>query len=364
MTVFYYNFKRLLKRKNCVLAMLILPIIIMMLTINVRFYKAAICIAVIDNDKTEATLNIINEIGNSNDLVEIKEEDIQNAISLGKIDYAVIIENGFTNRLMKGKADRIKILYSKNSNIHNVVDANLNNYLNSMKNIAVKADGNKDKFYSQLKHLKVLNNTIEVGNKNMLSIRMILAFLIMFILIFSVNNTMLILKDTEKSLNIRTLIAPISTNNYLTQCILSLCAIAFLQVTIEFVIILAYYNITIISSIFYLYIVLLIFAFVSVFLSMFICAMSKKVARMGTLSSLITVPICMLGGCFWSMDMAPQKLKQISLLMPVTWAMNAVDNIIFNNYNLLQVKGDIVILLMFGVVFLMLGIGKKKDLIS
>lgn len=364
MTVFFFNLKRLFKRKSSILTMLLLPVIVMMLTINIRYNRPIVKLAIIDKDKTAATEMLIKELEKSNLILTVNEKDIQAAVSLKKIDYVLIIDSGFTDKIVKGETYKLRTYYDKDSNIHEILDNYLENYLNLLSNKGLDAKGDKSKFYSSLKQIKITTKTIESGDKSKISIRMTLAFQIMFMLMFALGNTLLILRESEDDLNLRTFVAPISVRNYIFQCILSLYVITILQVTIVLTIMCAYYKSSMLEDIFSLFIIFYVFSAVSVALSVFICTVSKKIKKLGTLSSLITVPFCMLGGCFWSNSMMPVSLQHISYLVPTTWAVNAIESIVFGGYNLLQVKIDILIMVMFTVVFLLLGIVTKKDIIK
>lgn len=364
MTVFFYNLKRLFKRKSTILTMFLLPVIVMVLTVNLEIYRTTVKIAVIDKDRTKATRLFTDEIKKNNILVNIDEKDIQNALCLQKIDYAVVIDKGFTSSIITGKAADVKTYYDAGSNISKIVDVNVQNYINLMKNKAEYAKGDQGRFYSGLKCGNTQFHIIEVGDRRKYSIRMTLAFLIMFMLIFSAGNTKVILKENGKDILLRTIEAPISTGSYIFQCILSLFFVTLMQVNVVFIIMAIYFKSLIVNSIFSFYIIFVVFSGVSVALNVFISNAAKRVSNLGMLSGFIAVPLCMLGGCFWSTDMMPEGLQRVSCLIPITWAVNAVDSIIIKNYNLLQVKEDIIIMLMFIIVFLLLGVKTKKDIIN
>lgn len=364
MIIFFYNLKRIFKRKSSVLSMFILPVIVMLLTINMRFYRTTVKIAIIDKDKSAASEQLISEISKNSIIVYIDEQNIQNSIALQKIDYAVVIYKGFESEIINGKAEKIKAYYDGHSNVHQILESNLKYYINLMKTKGEYAKGDKNIFYSSVKQYNAKADVIETGIGEVLSIRMTLTFLIMFVLIFSVNNSMLILKENDKSLLLRTITAPISIRKYMFQSILSIFVIALLQVSILFIIMVLYYNSFIFSNIFSLYIVFFVFSGVSVALSVFISTVSKKTSNFGAFSSFIMIPLCMLGGCFWSIDMMPQSMQYVSCLVPTTWAVKAIESIVIKNYNLFQVKENIFIMLMFIIVFLLLGVEMKKDIVN
>lgn len=364
MTVFVFNIKRLLKRKSIVLTMLILPVIIMLLTVNMRFNRPASKIAIIDKDKTVLTEMLKKELGKNNLIISVDENDIETAVALNKADYAVVIDSGFTDKIINGQAVKLKAYYDKNSNLYKIIDSSLNNYINSLSRKAALAKGNKALFYSSLKQENIVSSSIELGDRNKISIRMTLSFLVMFMLMFSVSNTLVVLKESENYLNYRTFAAPIRIYKYMLQCILSLFVITAFQVAVILTLMVFYYYKSILSEILYLYILFFIFSAVSVAFALFLYTVSKKFNRAGSLSSIIIVPLCMLGGCFWSSNMMPLKLQHISYLVPTTWMINAIDNIIFSGYNLLQLKTYIIILLMFTFVFLLLGMVTKRDIIK
>jgi ABC-2 type transport system permease protein len=76
----------------------------------------------------------------------------------------------------------------------------------------------------------------------------------------------------------------------------------------------------------YLFVILLLFGFVSIGIGLVITAFSSSSYIAGTLSTLIMTPTCMLGGCFWDITLMPEFMQKLGRFVPQWWAVNAIQN--------------------------------------
>ncbi len=69
----------------------------------------------------------------------------------------------------------------------------------------------------------------------------------------------------------------------------------------------------------------------------------------------------MLGGCFWPKEIMPDMLQRISEFVPVTWAIKGMEKIL-NGGSITTVGNEIIVLLLFALVFFLVGSAQKNSL--
>ncbi|WP_026881597.1 ABC transporter permease [Clostridium akagii] len=365
MTVFIYNAKRILKLKKSIISLLILPIIVPILIVYVHFSWTTAKIAIIDYDKTEVTFGLTKSLSENYRIIHIDENSIEDDLGSGKIQYALVLDKGLTNEIITGKKLAINSYFDKDSNVYSVINDEVNNYLKNVINVAVRAKKNKNNFYSILKNLPEQNyktNVIEVGNKKKSYIEGSLDFLIMFMLLSSISFGSAILTDKEKMKNIRTFAAPITLTSYMFQCLLVLFVLQLVQVTVLFITLFIMYREIIMPYILSLYLLFIFFSVTTV--SIGLCANSVNSSRKGLLTSIIVIPMCMLGGCFWDNQMMPSTFQYISNFIPITWMVKAISLVTSGEGKINTAIINIIVISFFSVVFFLIGIFTKKDIVD
>ena len=81
-----------------------------------------------------------------------------------------------------------------------------------------------------------------------------------------------------------------------------------------------------------------------------VSGIAKSDSTIPPFANLITLPQFLLGGTFFSIDNFPKWLQPISRAMPLTHLNTAMRNVAFEGQSLWQVKSEIAILLIWGVV--------------
>lgn len=81
-----------------------------------------------------------------------------------------------------------------------------------------------------------------------------------------------------------------------------------------------------------------------------ISGIAKSDATIPPLANIFTLPQFLLAGTFFTIESLPKWLQYIAKLMPLTYFNNAMREIAFNGAGLWEVKWDILILLVWGVI--------------
>lgn len=368
MIIFKYNIKKILHQKKSLISMLILPIIISALISYVNMDVTVAKLAVVDKDNTKVTEGIIDDLRASYDVKVIRENDITQELSREKIQYAIVINSGYTKALINGKGKEIISYYDKRDSSHTVIESDINDYINVMKSMAVKAKYNSTAFYKSFNEYnknEEKTNYVGVVNLNRNYIVAAFHFFVMLILLSSRSLASIIIINKNKVKNLRTFAAPITLKNYMFQCVLDLVVLSLLQLIVMLGTLKILYGYMTTLIMFRLFIIFFIFSITSTSIGMFAKYLSDIVMKRGNKAvvDLIVIPMCMLGGSFWDNSMMPAAFRYAANFVPVTWINDAVEKILIYNGNLQAVSFNMIILLMFSAVFFLLGVFTKREIV-
>ena len=364
MTIFTNNLKRLYRDKFTLIVMLLLPVIFIAFSMFALGVSTPLHVAVIDKDNTKLTSAFKNSLQSSINLVELQEEDIKQKLINGKLDYAIKIDKGFTLNLIKGLDAKLQTYSLKETNISASIKFYTESFINSAKNIAMAAKGSEEKFYSGMElymsnivtadYYSIENTENDTKFNTILS----LGFMAMFMLFMSTNAAALVLEDKQLKTYGRVLSSPILTRSYFIQNLLSYIAIMLIQVIAIFSILIFVFGADMGPSAGSLLLLFAVFALTAVALGMAISSFSKDLKQDNALSYLITIPMSMLGGSFWPREIMPKLLQQLSNFTPVTWVLQASEKLLYGS-SLYDIRSEIAILLLFTLVFLIIGSNKR-----
>lgn len=346
--------------------MFILPMVFIILIMGFTTGGGQINVGVVDQDQTKLSARLIEHVKETNNVRMIPESRIKKLLTESSVDYVMVIPKNFASDIIQGKATQIKGYSIQESNVALPAKYSINNFLSSAKNIGIAANGSEQAFYKGLSAyeqgsfstvLKRVKNNDNKGDRTLTA----LGFLIMSMLFIGNNCAQMILEDKTDKTFYRIFAGPITPRNYMLQNIASFLTAMVLQLAIILTIMKTafhgYFG-TSILNIFGLYV---IFGMFCVALGVGIMSFSKTSRQAGTLNTFITVPMCMLGGCFWPASFMPDLLQKISNLMPTTWVLRASRKIIEGG-SLMNVGVEISVILLFALVFVLLGSWKKADI--
>lgn len=185
----------------------------------------------------------------------------------------------------------------------------------------------------------------------------------MNMLFLSTNMISIILKDKKSNVYFRIFSTPISVKKYMIQNIASFLVILLVQISLIFYFMVKVFNANFGPSIWNMFILFFIFAIVSVSISVLIASISKSIRQASTVITLISTPMCMLGGCFWPRDIMPSVLQNVSNFVPTTWVLKGAEKLASGG-NLTVIYKEIFILGLFAITFILLSSWRKVDIIK
>lgn len=365
MTLFMSNLRRIFKNKVQVLVIIILPVITLFFGSTYVFSNDQdLTMGISDLDKTDFTRMFINCLASQVQIVEIPQEQIQDKIINSKIEYAVVINKGFTESLIKGNEVETRGYYLEDANqslpIQNYVDS----YISAAKRIAKASGGNEQKFYEGMDNLNDSNLKLEYKvlteferEKSYGILGLFLIFMLMTTVIF----TTLILTDKGNKTFYRTLTTPVSLRNYMFQNILSFLVVSVFQVTVMFIVLKGLFGIYLGNSTLNMYLLFLAASLLAVSLGVAISSISKSVIQASFTGLFLAFFLGSIGGCFIENDMSTGLFRTMGKFTPVYWIMDGVSKLL-KEKGLSAIGGDILVVILFALVLFFLCTWKKEDI--
>lgn len=363
MIVFIFNIKRILNKKKRLLAMYIIPILISILATQVTFYLPKLQVGVVNLDKTRLASFFIQNLNEDYNVKIIDKTEIKGGISSSELNYAIIIDKGFEKAIMSGKEPKMKAFYDDRSDLYKMANENISAFIHKSSSVGLESNKDSKVFYSKLSSFISKNKVklIETEINKKTCIQVTLSLFIMLMLYNAINITSDVMNDKHEKL--RSFAAPITIRNYMAQVIFTLFLLELLQVTILFAALIIEYKIVIIKYILKLFLIYSVFSITAVSFAIFLNYITKRYGGGRVTSSVIVVPMCMLGGCFWNFRLEPKPFQFIAQFIPTTWVSSAT-NAVLNDRSYGSFGAAIGILLLFSLVFLLLGVFTKKDIVN
>ena len=365
MTILIGNLRRIFKKKLRIFVIVILPAIILLLvSTSIVANKPILNMGIIDLDRTDYTTMLTNHLSLQTKIKDVTQDQIQNELINSKVDYVVVIEKGFTARLLKGEDVEAKGYYLKDS-IQSLPARNyVASYISSSKRIAKVSGGDEQRFYEGLKFSSDADLQLEYKvltgierQKSYVTLGAFLEIIMMTTLIF----TTLILTDKGNKTFYRTLTAPVSLRSYMIQNILSFLLVSVIQVTIVFIAFKGLIGIYMGNSILNMFLLFLTASVLSVSLGVAVSSISKSVLQASFTGLFISFCMTLIGGALWEHETATDLMNTIGKFTPAYWIMDGVSKLL-KEQGLFAISGDILIILLFSMVFFFLGTWRKEDI--
>lgn len=360
MTVYLNKLKRLLKNKFQFILMFLMPLVVLFPVFTVGG-DHVIKLGIVDSDNTAVTQKLRDNLKGNFEVVNIDKKNIMLSLKKAKVNYIIEFEKGYTDKIIAGEDAKVTGYGNKKYNLSGAVKSAIDIYVNPIKNIAAASGKDKSRFYEGFNAYEKGNIKLNNSNIKKLSIdnvKVAWGLIIMFIMSCAACSSAIILKDRENKTMFRTLCTPIKLKSYMLQSILCFFTISVVQVFFISFLCVFVLKIKAGVSVWNMILLLTVFALVSNSFGMALTSFFKNSMACSLAGFGITFLFSMLGGA-WG-DVNASVIKNIAKFTPVSWAMDGVTKLI-NNGSLYSITQDMIILLIFAVIFFMLGTWKKSD---
>jgi ABC-2 type transport system permease protein len=321
----------------------------------------------LDNGQASSALvtQIENMNKNSGDMNIVNYSSIEEAktqIDRGNVYGTFIIPPGFSNNLTNGKSGNL-IVYVDNSNpqLSSSIESAASNTITALN--GMQAEINVVKMGSTTVNAQSIvfpfTQNIETtipGKSNYFN------FLAPGLMIMIVMITVMtgipeaISKEREMGTFDGMLSAPINQISIILGYTASLCVKGFAQVILVLAIAIIFFGVTIQGSILLAFFLLLLGIFSFVGIGILAVSSSKNQATGTTIVNLIMFPMMFLAGIFFPIQQMPWFMQDISKIIPLTYAADAMRKVMLLNANISDVIIQILILVAFGIVTMSLAV--------
>lgn len=261
---------------------------------------------------------------------DVEDEAINSLLLDMNIDLAVVIPEGFSKSVYSGDIKDVEIVSLKGQETTAWIMQLLNNYTDTLAKLSAASAGDSvlfDKMLDQYKDSPDKLNVVVLKDKRVgkLMTSTSIGFLIMFMM-YGVNFTSsIILKEKRTRTYYRICTAPVNSRQYIAANAITSLMITLIQIILIMLIMRFVFRIDTGLSGASMFIILFMFGVVAVGIGLALTAFSGSSYMASTLSTLVTTPTCMLGGCFWEVELMPKFMQRISLFTPQRWALDAVE---------------------------------------
>ncbi len=292
----------------------------------------------------------------------INNSDANDKIASGSLDCVILFHDGFTDSVRSGNPNHIQISSIKGAQITSFVKSYLYNYIDNVSAISRVAKTDQTKFnqmYSNYQNasFKVATKTLSDSSQSENMTTYSLGFLIMIMLMSAGNLSEIILKEKENRIYYRLLSAPINARKYIFSNVVVNMIVMTIQVIITLLFMTKVFHIDIHIPFWEAAIVMMLFALVSVGISLMIVAFSNSSKSSGALQNLIVVPTVMISGCFWPIEIMPSSVQRIADFLPQRWTLETLTKL-QQGSSLGSLYLNILILLVFAAAFFLIAIYK------
>jgi len=95
-------------------------------------------------------------------------------------------------------------------------------------------------------------------------------------------------------------------------------------------------------------------------LGLFLSTFVRTTAQLQTLTPIVIVSTCMLGGCYWPLEIVSPLMQSIAKATPQAWAMIALTDVTVRGKSLIQTAPNLISLACFGLAFFLIGVARTK----
>ena len=346
--------KEFFRDKRTLALMFLAPILIMWL-ISIVFSAST------TTDVSVASVNTptnVVEFMKSVDNVSLEQyqtkEEADKRLKDGEVDTVIYYDNG-TYNVTYANIDSSKTVKAQQVLKSSIQGAEAKNLVEVVKKVSPKIE-NKEQQQPELKEY------YNYGNADTTFFNKIAPVLIGYILFFYcfLISGMALLKERTTGTLDRLLATPVKRSEVVFGYILSYSSLAIVQTIIVTLSSIYLLNIEVVGSLYYVIIVNVLLAMVALTLGLLLSTIAKSEFQIMQFIPIVVIPQMFFSGIV-SVESMGKIAVYISKILPVTYASDGLSKIILEGKNLVAVKQDVTVLIVFCVVLIALNIiGLKR----
>lgn len=321
----------------------------------------------VDEDDSEVSRALRERVEEAATVATLDRERIANALFTGDVSVAFAVPGGFDAAVRAGGAPDIEMYTLQEEGASGVARFYAESFVLGVRNIAANVDDEAD-FDRALAAYRDPQVRLAARNREpegpldagtTARLRVASGFLVLVMLFVAEAGSIVMLKDRENGALARILSGPTTMRRYMFGYLVAYLCVFAVQVVLTVITSAAVYGTPLALSLRY-GAVLLAFSVVAVALAVALAGVSKNVYQLSTVSAFIVLPMAMLGGTMWPVEIMPPFLQSVSRLLPTTWANSAVSKIV-TGATLTSAATELALLGAFALVFFLLGSWRARD---
>lgn len=257
------------------------------------------------------------------------EEEVKSDVVKQKGNMGIIIPADYTQSLLQGKKTHIQLIEMRVSESSYILRAAVEGIDDGLKQSAYAAT-TEEKFEQLLEEVGRHTLSGEALNLQLYpkpGLNNVTGFTIMFMMGLLTSAVAVIMEDRKQRTMARMYTAPVKSYEIAVGNFLGSLAIGIIQIVLVLGISrwVLHYDAGIPFGTHFL--ILGAFMLVSMGLASTVSGLIRETKNASMLNSLIIVPTCMIGGCFWPLSIMPEYMQKLANFVPQKWTIQAVETI-------------------------------------
>jgi len=361
--------KRMVGGKRALLIHIVLPVAAISLLIGIvgGSDKDDYSVAYVNADQGIMGAHFIRELQEAHAyrLTGVKTvEEVKKSVTDRKAAAAIAIPSDFTERLLKGETPEVSLFQLNVSEASATLRLHAESAVGRFADIvrliaATGASGDEmiaklDEALRRAQNKMITSSVTDLGLVPRDGVRFATGFMLMFLMINISSTVNLMIEDRRIKTMSRVYTAPVRSLEIAAGNFLG----SFLAGSVQLVLILLFtryvlrfdYGLPFFSQL----LILELFLIACVGLATAVAGVIRNSQSAGLLNTMLVTPSCMIGGCFWPVDLMPDWMQKLSYFVPQRWAIDAIQNV-SAGYGVASVGLHIAVLVVFAVVLLGFG---------
>ena len=346
--------KEFFRDKRTLAMMFVAPIFIMWLMSIVFSASTTTSVSVASVNTPSNVVEIMQNVEDvSLEQFQTKEE-ADKKLQNGEVDTVIYYDNG-TYNVTYANIDSSKTVKAQQVLKSSIQGAEAKNLVEVVKKASPKIENNQQ----QQPELKEYYNYGNADTTFFNKVAPVLIGYILFFFVFLISGMALLKERTTGTLD-RLLATPVKRSEVVFGYILAYSSLAIVQTIIVTLSSIYLLNIEVVGSLYYVIIVNVLLAMVALSLGLLLSTIAKSEFQIMQFVPIVVIPQMFFSGIV-SVESMGKIAVYISKILPVTYASDGLSKIILEGKNLVAVKQDVTVLIVFCVVLIALNvIGLKR----
>ncbi|NDJ85563.1 MAG: ABC-2 transporter permease [Chloroflexi bacterium] len=351
-------------RRTLALIVFVPIILLTLLSVLIEADESQVNIAVVNSDRGIAMgSNEVNlgqrllTVLDDNDMLDVKSmslDDANNKLEEGEIDAVIIVAEDFTQQVVQTQSLELTVRYEGSNpaiaeNLDEIFERSALMVANTL--VATQSGPGTTPVSFEREMETSLNTSYLHGGPEYDSLDFLAPALIgffVFLFVFILTSISFLRERVAGTLE-RLLATPIRSHEVIIGYMMGFLIFGLIQgaVTLLFTVFVIDINYT--GNLLNVFLVEILLVIVSVNLGIFLSTFAQNEFQVLQFLPLIVVTQGVLGGVVWQVENMPEWLQPLSQVMPLTYATDALREVMLKGANLLDVAVSLLILLAFGV---------------